>query len=159
MEEGIDLIDGGAKSGVIVGRLPSVRAASVQVDNVHARLGLDIISSVTFGPLSEKELKFAMSAALPRKGLSPSELRKWLVDKKDAQVKLADYLNEAAIFLGTPGNNVADFLRMKREQIRAASIAGPAGLQQQVAPPVTGQQAPIQPTGGQVGRFSVEIVQ
>lgn len=113
IDEAISLLDQGAKTGVVVSKLPSVSAASVALDNLQGQMGLDVIGNTTFGALSEAELKFALNTALPQK-LSPPELRDWLQRKKEAQSKLSKYLEEAAVFLGTPGNTVADFIKMKR---------------------------------------------
>jgi hypothetical protein len=118
MDEGIRLLDEGAKTGVIESRLPSVRAASVKLDNLRNRLGLDIIGATTFGNLSEGELEFALSSALPT-GLDEPELLKWMQDKRDAQHKVAANLEEAALFLGTPGKTMADFIKMKKEEREA----------------------------------------
>jgi hypothetical protein len=115
LNEGIRLLDEGAETGVISSKLPSVKEASIKLDNLQARLGLDVIGNTTFGALSESELQFALSAALPQKLEGPA-LRQWMTEKRDAQIKLMDYLNEAAIFLGTPGNTIADFLRTKEDQ-------------------------------------------
>lgn len=145
LEEGIRLIDEGAQTGAIKSKFPSIKAASVKLDNIQGQLGLDVVGNTTFGALSESELLFAKDVALPMKLTGP-ELRKWLVAKRDAQRKLADYIEEAAIFLGTPGNTVADFLNQKKEQQRAQAVQG----QPQVRPP----QAPA---GNRIGRFTVEV--
>jgi hypothetical protein len=112
LNEAISLIDQGAETGVIQSKFPSFRAASIKLDNVKNRLGLDVIGSVTFGALSEAELNMALSTALPT-NLEPAELRKWLVEKRDAQSKLADVLEEAAQFLNTDGNDIGDWMREK----------------------------------------------
>lgn len=124
--EAIGLIDEGASTGVIQRRLPSVRAASQKLDNVQKRLGLDVIGNTTFGALSESELAFAIDSALPT-GLEGPELRDWLVQKRDAQQKLADYINNAIQFLSVPGNTLAD--------LQATSPRG--GSRQPVEQPVT----------------------
>ena len=115
MNEGIRLLQEGAKSGAVEGRLPSFRAASVKLDNLRNRLGLDVIGGTTFGALSESELNFALGTALPT-GLDEKELLQWMVEKRDAQMKLTANLEEAALFLGTPGNTVADFITMKKAE-------------------------------------------
>jgi len=58
-------------------------------------------------------LKFALETALPKR-MEPAALREWLVRKRDSQEKLSGYLEEAAIFLGTPGNTMPKFLEQKR---------------------------------------------
>jgi hypothetical protein len=115
LNEGIRLIDEGAQTGVIAKRFPSIKSASVQLDNLQGRLGLDIIADVTFGALSESELAFAKDTALPI-GLEGEPLKEWLTRKRDSQKVLAESLEEAALFLGDPGNNVPDYIRLKRAQ-------------------------------------------
>jgi hypothetical protein len=121
INEGIRLLDEGASTGPIMSKLPSIRSASVQLDNLQGRLGLDVIGQTTFGALSESELRFALDTALP-KNLEPAELRDWLIEKRDAQQKLANYLGDVAVFLGTPGNTVADWVSAQRE-LRASQPA------------------------------------
>jgi hypothetical protein len=118
IDSAIAAIDSGAETGPIYKMLPSVTAASVELDNVRNRMGLDVIGSVTFGALSQGELNLALDTALPT-GLKPPELRKWLVEKKTAQQKLARYLNEAAIYLGTPGNTPASWAQMQKDKMDA----------------------------------------
>jgi hypothetical protein len=113
LDEVVRLIDEGAATGVIASRLPSVRATSIQLDNLQGRLGLDVIGETTFGALSESELAFALSTALP-KSLAGPDLRRWALRKKEAQLKLAGYLEEVATFLGTPGNTTADFIELQK---------------------------------------------
>lgn len=116
MSEGIKLLkEEGAKSGFIESRLPSIRSASIKLDNLQGRLGLDVIRRTTFGSLSEAELRFALDTSLPQK-LDEPALANWLEEKQKAQIKLSNYLQEAAIFLGTPGNSAADFLLEKQGQ-------------------------------------------
>ncbi|MEE8208752.1 MAG: hypothetical protein V3T88_07375 [Nitrosomonadaceae bacterium] len=115
MNEGIKLLEGGAKTGAVESILPSIKAASVKLDNLKNRLGLDVIGSVTFGALSEGELALALSTALPTK-LDEKELIGWMTEKRDAQMKVAENLEEAALFLGEPGNSIADFIKMKKEK-------------------------------------------
>lgn len=112
-DEAIGLIDQGAQTGVIAQKLPSVRASAQKLDNVQKRLGLNVIQNTTFGALSESELAFALDSALP-KGLEGPQLKRWLQSKKEAQQKLLDYTNEAAIFLGTPGNTIAQWLEIQK---------------------------------------------
>jgi hypothetical protein len=120
MRAAIGELRAGAKTGAIEGRLPSIRSASVKLDNLQQRLGLDIIQNTTFGALSEGELKLALDTALP-KGLNEQQLIQWLEQKASAQEKLADYVESAAIYLGTPGNTIAGWL-----QERAARQQAPA---------------------------------
>ena len=123
IDEAIRLIDAGAETGAITSLFPSIRAASVKLDNLQKRLGLDVVGSTTFGALSESELKFALDTALPLK-LKGEELKSWLREKKTSQEKLADYVEAAAIFLGTPGNTPKDWIEKQREQRKEASVSG-----------------------------------
>lgn len=113
ISQGIKLLDEGAQTGPVVSKLPSVRASSVALDNIQKSMGLDVIGDTTFGALSKGELDLALSKALPTK-LKPVALRQWLVEKRDAQQKLANYLQDAAIFLGTPGNTVAGWIEAQQ---------------------------------------------
>lgn len=115
MDEGIKLLDEGADTGAIESRFPSIKAASVKLDNLKNRLGLDVIGSVTFGALSEAELAMALDTALPTK-LDAPDLKQWMIEKRDAQKKLASNLEEAALFLSEPGNTVADFIKIKKQE-------------------------------------------
>jgi hypothetical protein len=112
----------GAATGPIMSLLPSVTAASLALDNTQKQLGLNIIQNTTFGALSEKEMRLAMSTALPT-GMKPPELLEWVKSKRAAQVKLQDYLEETATYLGTPGNTVAGFMAEKKNM----ATSNPAG--------------------------------
>jgi len=112
-DEAIDLLRNGAGTGSVERIFPSFKAASVALDNVQGRLGLNVIQNTTFGALSEAELKFALSTALPT-GLNEPQLAEWIKQKRDATDKLADYLTNAAIFLSKPGNSIGDFLRTQK---------------------------------------------
>lgn len=122
INDAIAAIDDGAQSGPIEKFLPSIRAASVELDNIQNRMGLDVIGTVTFGALSKGELDLALNTAIPM-GLKPPELRKWLVEKRSAQAKLSKYLSSAAIYLGKPGNTVFKWAEMQ-ESKRAAGDPG-----------------------------------
>lgn len=110
IDEAIRLVEQeGANTGAVASRFPSITSSAVALDNVQRKMGLDVISSVTFGALSAGELNLALQTAIPL-GLGEKELITWLKDRKKSQTKLADYLSDAAIYLGTPGNTVAGFL-------------------------------------------------
>lgn len=125
-DEAIQLLEDGAQTGAVVSSLPSVQAASVQLDNVQRQLGLNVIEQVTFGALSEGELQLALETALPT-NLPRKELIQWLVSKKSAQEKLAKELEGAAIFLGTPGNTVAEYMQLM-QSAREVDAAVPQGV-------------------------------
>ena len=125
MGDAIAELDAGAETGFIQSKLPSIRASSIKLENIQKQLGLNVIGGVTFGALSKGELDLALSKALPT-GLDETDLRIWLVDKKEAQEKLIDNLQEAAIYLGTPGNTVAKFLKSNKEQAKETKL--PSGV-------------------------------
>lgn len=115
IDEAIGLIDKGAETGFVMSKLPSVKAASVELDNLQGRLGLDVLNTTTFGALSAGELAFALATALPI-NLEGPELKEWLIRKRAAQEKLSDYIEASAIFLGTPGNTVKDWILKQKEK-------------------------------------------
>ena len=109
----------GAWTGPIISRLPSIRESSIRLDNIQRRLGLNIIGNTTFGALSQGELELALATGLPT-NLQGDDLRTWLVDRQNAQRKLSVYLQDSALFLGTPGNTVPDWIKLqKAKQVEA----------------------------------------
>jgi hypothetical protein len=136
-DEVIRLIDEGAETGVISSKLPSVKSASVELDNLQGKLGLDVIGNTTFGALSESELQFALDTALPKK-LEGPQLKRWVQAKQQSQAKLKDYLTEAASFLSSGENTIADFLQMKK----AESVLG--GGEMPTTNPVSQMEQPKQ---------------
>jgi len=127
IDQAIDAIDKGANTGVIASRFPNLTAASIQLANIRNTLGLDVIGSVTFGALSEGELNLALDTALPT-NLAPKDLRKYLVDKKTAQTKLADYLSKQATYLSKSGNTLAGWLEKVDNEAVSAPSELPAGV-------------------------------
>lgn len=114
-DEVIRLVDEGAETGVIASRFPSMKQASIELDNLQGKLGLDVIGNTTFGALSQSELSFALDTALPKKLKGPA-LKDWVRRKKAAQEKLLAYTQEAATFLGTPGNTISDWLALQKDR-------------------------------------------
>ena len=94
----LDALDAGEGGIAISGRIsqfiPDITAAAQSLRTAKSKLGLDIIGSVTFGALSEGELKLAMDTGLPDDNLSPVELRKWITDRMDAQRKALSAVND-----------------------------------------------------------------
>jgi hypothetical protein len=120
----IQALDDGAAAGAIQKYFPDISTASASLTNAMNQLGLDVIGSVTFGALSEGEMKLAMETAVPR-NLDGPELREWLVAKKAAQEKAADALRTAAIYLGTPGNTLAGWLESQGKTTGAGDPGSP----------------------------------
>lgn len=111
IDRAVKAIKGGAGVGVLEKMWPSIKAASVELDNIRSSMALDVVGATTFGALSAGELALAKDVALPT-GLDTDELLVYLRDRKSAQQKLRDYYNEQIQFLDQ-GGTVAGFLREK----------------------------------------------
>tara|TARA_R110002020_G_scaffold467655_1_gene691389 strand:+ start:22663 stop:23841 length:1179 start_codon:yes stop_codon:yes gene_type:complete len=122
IDAAIDAVNAGAGTGAIEKRFPSLKAASVALDNIQGRMALDVVGAVTFGALSEGELNLAREVALPT-GLEGPELIAHLQARKVAQGKLRDYYNEQIQFLDQ-GGTVAGFLRRKEESTKQSDDQG-----------------------------------
>lgn len=120
-DEVIAAIDSGARTGAIVSRLPSINEASKTLDNLRIRLGLDVVSMASFGALSESEMNIALSSALPT-NKEPAALRKWVVDKQNAQRKAAEALRDAVSFLNN-GGTMAELIELGRPKKGTAKPA------------------------------------
>jgi hypothetical protein len=94
-DKAIEALDEGAMTGPVVSNLPSFRASTIALNNAANRLGLNVIGAVTFGALSEAEMKLAMSTALPRE-MEGKELKNWLLERRRAQQKLAQEMYRMA---------------------------------------------------------------
>jgi hypothetical protein len=126
LDRAIKAVEEGAGTGVLEKRFPSLKAASVELDQIQGQLALDVVGAVTFGALSEGELKLAKEVALPT-GLDGPELIEHIRARQAAQTKLRDYYQEQIDFLDQ-GGTVAGFLREKRRQGQT-----PASQPQEVA--------------------------
>jgi hypothetical protein len=122
-DEAIKAIDEGANTGKIQSYLPSITEASKSLDNVRGRLGLDVVSMTTFGALSEGELRMALSTALPDTK-EPAALKQWVIDRKNAQAKAAEALENAVAYLND-GNSLADLVAEGKRRKAAESTATP----------------------------------
>jgi len=107
-------IDKGAKSGFVSNFFPTLWAVTAELDVLKAELGLDVISSVTFGALSERELALAMSTAVPDK-LHPDELRAWAINKHAAMQKLYVEINKKMTRLSN-AKGYSEFLAAEAKQ-------------------------------------------
>jgi hypothetical protein len=113
-DEAARAIDSGAATGKVESLLPSFRQSSIELDNVRRNLGLNVIQNTTFGALSKGELDLAMDTALPT-GLNNAQLKVWLQNKKSAQTKLRDYLENAVQYLGE-GHTIAELSKMQKQE-------------------------------------------
>jgi hypothetical protein len=91
----LDALDQGANTGPLISRLPTLSAATANLEQAATQLGLGVISSVTFGALSESELNLAMKTPL-NTNLPPDELRKQVLQIMAARAKLAEELRVKA---------------------------------------------------------------
>jgi hypothetical protein len=141
IDRAISAIDEGASTGAIESRFfPTIRAATVKLEQIQKELGLDIIGAVSFGALSEGELQLALNTALPT-NLEPKELKKFLEDKRQAQSKLRDYYKDQINFLDS-GGTLAGYLRSKERDNQQQSQGS--------------TQTQSQPSS--VGRFQIEVL-
>lgn len=113
IDRAISALDRGAGVGAIEQYLPSIKAASVELNNIQGSMALDVVGATTFGALSKGELDLARNIALPT-GLDTPELIDYLNRRKVAQEKLRGYYNEQIQFLDQ-GGTVAGFLRSKEK--------------------------------------------
>jgi hypothetical protein len=153
IDRAIQALEQGAGTGAIQKFLPSLKAASVELDNIQKSMALDVIGAVTFGALSEGELNLAKEVALPT-GLRKDQLIQHLNDRKAAQNKLRAYYNEQIQHLDQ-GGTVASFLRaQERNQQQAPAV-------EQAQPPAPAQQLNLQSLTPQQldADFSIEQLQ
>ena len=139
-----ELVKQGAETGAIAERFPSWRASTIELLNLRNQLGIDVINSATFGALSESELELALQTALPTK-MDQKELESWLDRKIVAQEKLANHLEDAALFF-LNGGSAADWVEMQRKQRQESEGAAPAtpAAPTPVAPLPAATPAPMQ---------------
>jgi hypothetical protein len=126
LDSAIAALDAGANTGVIASKFPNWKASTIELQNIQRQLGLDIIGSVTFGALSEGELSLALETALPL-NMNEAELKDWLIRKKTAQTKLADYITDQARFLSVPGRTLGDWLQRAEQRggVEAGGMTAP----------------------------------
>ena len=126
IDKALNAVTSGAGVGAIEKFWPSIKASSVELDNIRGQMALDVVGATTFGALSKGELDLAKDIALPT-GLDTAELTDYLQRKKVAQEKLRSYYNEQIQFLDQ-GGTVAGFLRSK-EGASQQSVQSPQDQQ------------------------------
>lgn len=127
IDRAIAEIDGGAQRNVLLNMLPDITAKAGGLNSALRQMGLDVVSSVTFGALSQSELDIAMATAYPPNA-NEQELRIFLVKRKEALEKLRAYTEEAASFLLNPNNTKADWMeivRARRDQQASEGMTNP----------------------------------
>ena len=108
LEDAKRALESGAQTGFFSQFLPDISRSATELANVKNRLGLDVVSSVTFGALSESELNMALNTALPT-NMDEDYLKGWVQERIDAKKKLLANLQEAASFL-SKGNSIGDWM-------------------------------------------------
>lgn len=109
----LDALDQGANTGPFISRLPTLSAATAKLEQAATQLGLGVISSVTFGALSESELKLAMSTPLDTR-LPPDELRQQVTEIMAARAKLAEEMRKKAEILAGGTVKYSDYIKSLR---------------------------------------------
>ena len=122
-EEIVRKIDEGADSGFIMSRLPAMNEATATLRSAANQLGITVINSATFGALSEKELALALSTEIPQ-NLSPKDLRSYVVNKYEAQAKLANEINKKARMLSSSGMTYTQYVNQVTSQEIPTKIQG-----------------------------------
>jgi hypothetical protein len=128
IDDAITALGKGAGVGAVEKLWPSIKGASVELDNIRGRMALDVVGATTFGALSKGELDLAKNVALPT-GLDTAELTDYLTRKKTAQTKLRAYYDEQIQFLDQ-GGTVAGFLRQKKRSSGSEAPSGNASQSQ-----------------------------
>ena len=112
----VDLPTGGANTGWLESKFPSVFASSIALDNIRSNLGLAVVGMNTFGALSEGELELALATALPNT-MQEAELSQWISDKIAAQEKLRIHYAKAAEYLTDPlGGGISKWVEIQRNR-------------------------------------------
>ena len=125
IDRAISEIDAGAQTGLVYNLLPDITAQAGGLRAALQQMGLDVVSSVTFGALSQSELDIAMSTAYPRNA-SSAELKEFLVKRKNALSKLRRFTEETAMFLRNPLNTKSDWTKLQ-QQARDLKASGASG--------------------------------
>lgn len=134
-DEAIRLIENeGANTGIIASRLPSLFAASIELDNLGQTMGVESLAGGGFGTLSDSDVRLSIQRSLP-KGLEGPELVVWLKKKKAADLKYISELERAAKFM-QKGRTLADFLDANGNQVPQPA-APTGGAESQVRHSVT----------------------
>jgi hypothetical protein len=122
LNQALEAVGEGASSGPFQALLPVLTDAGAKLEAAQGRLGLNVVQETTFGALSRGELQLALSVALPTKRDEES-LTQYLTDKIIASEKLASYLDETGDYLAQPGNNLAGWRKLKREELNETKDA------------------------------------
>jgi hypothetical protein len=108
LEDAKRALESGAQTGYFAQFLPDISTSAVELKNVKLRLGLDVVASIVFGALSEKELNVALDTGLPE-SMDEDFLKGWVQERIDAKKKLLTNLQEVTSFLAR-GNSIGDWM-------------------------------------------------
>jgi len=117
-QDAIVELERGAGTGVVQSLLPTVRAATANLESIRNQLGITVINSATFGALSESELALALNTDLPL-NLSEPELAQYLRNKIEATNKLRAEMLKKAADMQRLGYN--DFIEQQRKETQENS--------------------------------------
>lgn len=101
------ILEEGANTGALESKLPTIQAASMELENIGNQLGFAIVAGGKFGQLTEKELALALETGLPV-GLDGPELVDWLDRKIAANEKLMAEYQRYINWAKDPKNNSDD---------------------------------------------------
>jgi hypothetical protein len=100
---------------VIASKFPNLLNASIELQNIQSRLGLDVVGQTTFGALSGSELNLALQTGLPTNLEGPA-LKQWLIKRIEAQENVSKYLTKQATYLSKPGNTLAGWMEKMQNE-------------------------------------------
>jgi len=126
LNNAIQRLDEGAKVGSLDRLLAAFDMPTAALQTQQRELGLGVISSVTFGALSQGELDLALSINAPETN-DEAELRNWYERKAAATLKLAQAAKEQAIYFSRPGASIEgwyalqDSIRAERELLEESN--------------------------------------
>lgn len=130
LRRALELSNGGANTGVIARAFPTIKAASVELDNLRNNLGLDVVAGGNFGALSESELRLALDTGLPT-GLDEAELAEWLERKIAAQESVRQAFAAKARHFARGGTTAEWLDKFESGAATAPAAPRPAGAGQQ----------------------------
>ena len=138
----LDALDAGANTGPLISLLPTTTAATALLESAANKLGLGVISSVTFGALSKGELDLALRTEINAQ-LPPDELRKQVTEVMAAKKKLRDDMYEKAYRLASGEEKYSDYIK----SLRVAPTELTPEAKAVAAPTQTAIPKPAPPTG------------
>ncbi len=128
-DEAIEAIDADASTSRAASLFPTMRAATAKLEAVGNRMALNILSTVSMGALSEKEMEVLQQTAMPK--MPPEDLKIWLLERKAAEQKYADLLLEASRAYQM-NESRTDFYTRKRDEFSGGgaidSTTTPSGI-------------------------------